>query len=493
MLLPLPLLRAILKADPADADQTVADNLAMVYGEVRPEGIDGVLLSYVWSLYDRTGTVPTIATVRAHFDALAAKGDPSGVPGQQRLDAIDPPPALLDPAACRQELDTYKEQALTKVTSAVLLEAAQILKQGLVTKQRVNGQLQTVTIKGADAAVQRLREAVSGLGNLFRSRSVSGTLSEDIEAVWQRWEKAKVNQLAQFGVLSGLNAIDAIHGGIQPGEVALVLGFVAHMKSVFIRNWAYKAAVIYKKRVGVVTLESSTEKLREQFAILHAQHPQFLDDTVPTITSEGVKRGRLTAAQERIWRAVIDDLKTNPDYGQIEYRGMDDNRTDITMEDIGGWVRDITRHDPLDLLVIDYIGLVSPGDARLRGRGNALSEFANLNVTLREAKLLAMAANGGKGLALLSPFQANREGLKDAEKNGGRYTLRALAGANESERSADLVYYVYLDEALRSQREIACGNLKARDVPLIIDQFRLYADGETGLIDDLAPAAPVSP
>lgn len=489
MLLTTPLLRAILKADPADLDSTVADNLTMVYGEVRPEGIDGVILTYVWSLYDRSRAVPTYATVRAHFDRLATSGDPAGVPAQQRLDTIDPPPALLDPAACRQELDAYKEQALTKVMSAVLLETAQVLKTGITTKVRG----QTVTSKGASAAMERLREGVSSLSTLFRARSSAGSISADIEQAWDRYQRSKANQAATFGVLSGLNTIDAIHGGLMPGELGLVLGFVAHMKSVFVRNWAYKAHVIYKKRVAYVTLESSTTKLQDQFAILHCQHPQFLDDTVPTITTERVKRGALNPEQEKIFRAALDDLKTNPNYGGIEYRGMDDDKSDITMEDIAHWVRDLTRNAPIDLLVIDYLGLVSPGDARMRGRGNALSEFANLNVTLREAKLLAMSANAGRGLALLSPFQANREGLKDAEKNGGRYTLRALAGANESERSADNVYYVFLDDALRSQREIAAGNLKARDVPLIVDQFRLYADGETGLIDDLAPQAPVAP
>jgi hypothetical protein len=84
-----------------------------------------------------------------------------------------------------------------------------------------------------------------------------------------------------------------------------------------------------------------------------------------------------------------------------------------------------------------------------------------------------------------SPFQANREGLKDAEKNGGHYKLTALAGANEAEKSSDLVYYTYLDDHRRQRSVLAFGNLKNRDGKMFTEQLELSAKASTRMICDI--------
>ena len=77
-----------------------------------------------------------------------------------------------------------------------------------------------------------------------------------------------------------------------------------------------------------------------------------------------------------------------------------------------------------------------------------------MNRAIRATKLLALEYADGLGIGCVSPFQANREGFKEAEKSGGEYTLRALAGANESERSADYVYSLFLNDTLRNACEL---------------------------------------
>jgi hypothetical protein len=111
-----------------------------------------------------------------------------------------------------------------------------------------------------------------------------------------------------------------------------------------------------------------------------------------------------------------------------------------------------------------------------------LRESAVANATLREAKQMCVAFRHGKGVSLLSPWQASREGFKEAEKEGGQYTLRALSWANEAERSSDFVYFVYTDPGLILNSVLKWGNLKARDRQLITGVHELFCNPKARVI-----------
>ena len=420
-MLPVALLRGVLRCDAADGEATLAANLDMLYGELQPEGIDGPILGYVWSLYDRTHAVPDLATVRLYFEGLMAGGDPAGAPALQRLDEVSAQPiALLAVPAFRAALDAHEDDVLQKTTSRVMFEAAHILKTGLQVKDPRTKQ--TITLKGPKAAIERLQVGVGDLATMFRAPTgARGTLSSDTAHIWRAYEKAKANPGGQYGALSGLQTIDKVHGGLQKGELAFVLGFVGEMKSTFCLNWFYKNSVLYGKRGAYISLETSVEKLRIQLAVLHTQHPKFFKADVPAIEATAVRMGLMTPEQEVIYKAALDDLEQNPDYGAMHYRGADSES--ITMADVAAYARQLARHDPLDLLVVDYLGLVGSGDKRMQARGGALSEYANLNTAIREAKLLAGAGNDGQGLAILSRLQPARHGWGERSRALGRPRL----------------------------------------------------------------------
>jgi hypothetical protein len=86
----------------------------------------------------------------------------------------------------------------------------------------------------------------------------------------------------------------------------------------------------------------------------------------------------------------------------------------------------------------------------------------NLNNRIKELKQFALHFNGGEGIRLVSAYQANREGKKHADKNDGVYRLDALSYANEAERSADVILYAYLNDELRTNKEVKLGCLKNR-------------------------------
>ena len=481
-MLTLPLLRSVLRMAETDPEVELTANLSQLRSEIELDGVDKDIVEFVGSIADRSHYVPDFPLVRAHFDTLVGKGSPLGPAGVTRLDALTTNTLpFLSPAAFRVELDTYRETVMTTVTGQVLVEAAHILKSGLTKRVQVQGKWEQVNVQGVNAALAHLSQGVSTLHAKLR-KGDAGELQRDVALIRQTYDKAKANPVAQFGVLSGIDAIDVKHRGMRRGDLALVAAFTSHYKTMFCLNWAYKAAVVYGKSVAIASLEMKIEDIRHMLAILHCQHPQFFDPNVPALTTDLFDHGQFTPEQETLFRAAMDDLENNRKYGRIVYKQPEPN---VTVADIDGWAHAVHASHPLDLLLIDYVALVDhkKGDS-------SMAQSSSLNQVIRDTKLMAVNFDHGLGLPVLSPFQTNREGLKDAEKNGGKYTLRALAWANEAERSSDFVYYLYVDDALRASCEVSCGNLKARKRPVITDQFRLYADPATVCIDNLDLSQP---
>jgi len=238
---------------------------------------------------------------------------------------------------------------------------------------------------------------------------------------------------------------------------------------------------LYGKNVGVLSLETSVRGLQDTFVVIHCQHPKWEADfgILRAVSYDRLVRGQLTSDEERLVQAVVEDLSTNPTYGQIVYKEPD--RT-LTVGDVYRWADQEDRKRGLDLLVVDYWALVNPTSG-----GVSLRESAIANMAMREAKQGAMAFRQGTGIPTLSPVQSNREGFKAANKSGGVYELTALAWAPEAEKSADLVYSVYRNKQLADTFQLQMGNLKARDRAKIDDTWTLMADPALRIIQDFDP------
>ena len=118
------------------------------------------------------------------------------------------------------------------------------------------------------------------------------------------------------------------------------------------------------------------------------------------------------------------------------------------------------RKTPLGLIIADHAGLVE------NDKGRSVNNFGmSLNYVMKDFAQLALNFNDGEGIPVCTPFQANRQGWKEACKNDGHYKLDALSWANEAERSASLIVYTFLGDTdeLRKNEEVKIGCLKNRD------------------------------
>lgn len=478
-MIPNQLIRSVIRFDEADDELALSSNLFHLRQEVEPQGIDGLILKFVGDIFDKSARVPGYGLVLKHFTDLSAAGDGNGPAGTTRLEQVLlAGEAFITGADFRYALDQFRETTMREVLSTMLNQASMILTVGAERQAKVEGRWQKQTIVGVEPTVDHIAQTMNRLNAQFKRGTIEGSFRKDADKVRKQYEFWRNNPGRSVGVLSGIDKIDMVHRGLLPGDLALVMGFVSHMKSSFCLNWLYKAAVNAGKQVAIASLEMTADVLRILLYVMHSAHKKFEGAAgFCDIDFDKVTTGSLSADEEAFFERVIHDFETCPDYGEIFYK---EPQEAITIGDIQRWAESLHRRRPLDLLVIDYLGLVDP-EKNVSG----LEQGSNLNRVIRQAKIMATSFGGGRGIPVLSPFQANREGLKEAEKNAGRYKLTALSMANEAERSADYVYYTYLDDTLRTSRELSVGNLKARNRPVITELFKVYADPGKRVIENL--------
>lgn len=475
ILLPEQILRSIIRCDENDDEQHLSANLYMLRQEVEPPGVDGLIVNFVGDLFDRTKAIPSLSLVKRHFSESEIGANEAVLSrialleGHDSKELIVPIVKLIFGPDFRYALDQYKNQLMRESVATTLIEASAILQGGT----RLRGQ----TLEGPDAAITHINSQLSQLNGHLKRGSIEGSFKRDSRLVRKQYEHWKANPSDTVGILTGIDKIDASHRGARNGELCLVMGFVSHLKTTFCFNWLYKASVHFGRNVAIASLEMPVPELRNMIYIMHTNHEKFSSQGMPSVDFEKFKAGILNSEEEATLEAAIADMESNEEYGEIFYKEPQDA---LTIHEIQRWSESKHKTHPIDLLVIDYVGLVDPGKGQ-----SSLDSGANLNKALRQCKMLSLTFGNGRGIPVVSPFQTNREGLKDAEKNGGRYKLTALANANESERSTDKVYYVYLDDTLRNQRELIIGNLKNRNGPVILDQFKVFADPSTRTIDNL--------
>lgn len=478
MLLPSSLLRSCIHVGPLDP--RVEHNLTVISREdLGLDGVDAFLVEHLLDMYDTSHVAPTLDQVRDWCLRREAAADARGSAALARLEGVPDAP-FLDGTAFQYAVRQFREDVKKEGLGTALMEASAILSTGLPTQvKKPGGGYEQKVLHGPDDAIDSLLTRLGSISRLARSSYIEGEIRSDVE----RFKKEMARRLQQGeGIKSGITAIDKLHHGWQPGELIFILGFTSHNKSTFCFNVAYNAAVDQRKNVAVVSLEMSAFALQKALMLMHCGHPKWEGKAQSlNISSELVMTGMFTEKQAKFFSDVMDDLANSPDYGRIYYR---EAQSSVTVTDIQRWAEKLHRETPIDLLVIDYLGLVDLG-----ATSSGMEQSSYLNRVVRQTKLLANSFANGRGIPILSPFQANREGYKDAEKNGGRYKLTAMAWANEAEKSADKVYYTYLDEGLRATNELILGNLKNRDGELMVDQVRAYANPKTRRIEDLAASA----
>jgi hypothetical protein len=134
------------------------------------------------------------------------------------------------------------------------------------------------------------------------------------------------------------------------------------------------------------------------------------------------------------------------------------------------------RIAPLDLVVVDYLGLVSTTS---RDKSGEMAEI------IKDAKLLTNTFDCGRGLPFLTPVQGSRSGFEDATENEGRWDTSGIWMHSEYDRSLNGCMYIFMDDEMKASQVAKIGTCKSRDsadVPPTIVSVERFS----GMVHDIS-------
>ena len=440
------LLRSVIDFDGQITQDHLVFNLNKLHSSryewPRPD--DQRIYRFVLDYFQSRLEVPQSATIKDYFERTK---DTEAV---ERLSDISTAPAYVR-TNFKYLLDSQLEEQNRVKAVSILKETQEIITKGL----EVEGERKSGVKDGLQHFASKANELIIPDYNA-RTR---GDLRADGQEVWNEYETAKLNKGKAYGRFTGLSQIDTVCHGQKKGELWVHAAYPGELKTSFAMNWSYNLVTRYRANVLYVSLEMPYAQLRKQAYVLHSSNARWRGRGFDRgLDYRKVRDGDLTPEEESFYQEVIQDFHTNPEYTSFEVWSPD---REVTIDDIKLEAELLHKQMEVGLIVLDHGMLI---EARKKKRSK--DYVVELNSVIRDAKKLALHFNGGEGVPVLMLFQINRQGKDEADKAEGRYKMKALTYANETEKSADIITTTYLNDDHRKNGTTIFCNLKNRDNPL---------------------------
>ncbi len=225
------------------------------------------------------------------------------------------------------------------------------------------------------------------------------------------------------GVPTGFRELDELTSGLQKGDLIIVAARPSVGKSTFAMNIAEYAATTAGKRVAVFSLEMSREQLTTRMLCSQAK-----------VDMQKVNSGETT---EEDLLVLSDALLTLSDSKMY----IDDSGN-LSVADIRSRCRRQKTRYGLDLVVVDYLGLLQLTSKR----GSLVADIAEAT---RALKILAKELE----VPIMLLCQLSR-GSESRKENGYRPILADVRDSGAIEQDADLVLLLYRKAlAMRNRKD----------------------------------------
>ena len=235
------------------------------------------------------------------------------------------------------------------------------------------------------------------------------------------------------GVPTGLNDLDERLGGLHRSDLVIIAGRPSMGKTALATNIGYYAAKKIlddnkKSSIAFFSLEMSSEQLSTR--ILSEQS---------RIKSNDIRRGKVT---EEEFNRLIETSRNIHDLPLYI-----DETPAITISTLSNRARRIKRLFGLDLIIVDYIQLMTTSSKRYDGRVQEISEITQgLKALAKELSVPVLA------LSQLSRAVEQRDDKKPQ--------LSDLRESGSIEQDADVVMFVFREEYYLERKEPKLGSIE---------------------------------
>lgn len=241
-------------------------------------------------------------------------------------------------------------------------------------------------------------------------------MPEIMNEVVKELESLKDHQDGLTGVPSGFSHLDRVTSGWQRSDLIIIAARPAMGKTAFILSAVRNASVGFKQPIAVFSLEMSSAQLVKRLISAEAE-----------LESEKLKKGTLSDLE---WKRFVDKTAT-----LTEAPIFIDDTPALTVLELRAKCRRLKAQHDIQMIVIDYLQLMSGGDAKMKG--NREQEIAFIS---RSLKQIAKELN----VPVIALSQLSRA----VETRGGdkRPQLSDLRESGSIEQDADMVMFLYRPE-----------------------------------------------
>ncbi len=315
----------------------------------------------------------------------------------------------------------YLTDLTLKVSSATHLDYhAKIVAQKYIQRQLITASSKIQ--KEAFSDDQDVQELVNSAekaifeiaeGNMRRDMQSS---EEIVSKAMKMIEDAGKRPDGMTGVPTGFTDIDRLTLGWQPSDLIIIAARPSMGKTAFVLSMARNIALDHNKTVAFFSLEMSSTQLMMRLLIGESQ-----------LDSKKIKSGKLSPDEWKQLEAASRPLSNAKLY-------IDDTPA-LSLYEFRSKARRLKRSDNVELIIIDYLQLMTAGTAD--SRGNREQEVALIS---RSLKAIAKELD----VPIIALSQLNRS----VESRGGskRPQLSDLRESGSIEQDADIVAFIHRPE-----------------------------------------------
>ena len=331
---------------------------------------------------------------------------------------------------------------LTRFSSSVKqsIDYAKIVHEKFVKRELVQIS-ETLSDEAVDETIDKTGENIiqdteKSLFDLAERGTFHQSFLKFNQALDQTIEMATNAMKSDYGIVgvpTGLNDLDERLGGLHRSDLVIIAGRPSMGKTALATNIGYYAAKKIlddnkKSSIAFFSLEMSSEQLSTR--ILSEQS---------RIKSNDIRRGKVT---EEEFNRLIETSRNIHDLPLYI-----DETPAITISTLSNRARRIKRLFGLDLIIVDYIQLMTTSSKRYDGRVQEISEITQgLKALAKELSVPVLA------LSQLSRAVEQRDDKKPQ--------LSDLRESGSIEQDADVVMFVFREEYYLERKEPKLGTIE---------------------------------
>jgi replicative DNA helicase len=321
-------------------------------------------------------------------------------------------------------IEYLSQLALAVPTSAHIEHYAKIVKEKSILRNLIRAGQNIVNdgYNNASDLSEVLNDAEEQIFNIIQGRKTGdfSKISEVLGPTLDMISDAAKNQGQVTGIPTGFIDLDAITAGLQRSDLILLAARPSMGKTALGLNIAQNAAIKYGKVTAVFSLEMSSQQLVRRM-----------------ISSEGM----IDAADIRVGKLSDEDWLRVIETSSIIERApiYIDDTPGITVAEIKAKCRKLKLEKGLDLIVIDYLQLMS-GSKKAASRQQEVSDISRA--------LKGLAREMDVPLIALSQLSRACE-----TRDNHRPIMSDLRESGAIEQDADIVMFLYRDAYYNADAE----------------------------------------